>query len=281
VFGSARRGRAISTHGSAQFAGIALGGWLGGWIAQMWGWRAACFALGGLGLAYTALLWPGLRDIDGLAIQKQEEAKDPARQPLLLAALGAGFFVMCVMLWMLYAWLPDVIHERFGLSLAASGVNATLFLQLSSAAGLIGGGALGDWLRRRFVSGRFVLVAAGLAGAAPFAWWIFSASSLVVLRACAVAFGLFSAIMLSNVMAAAYDITPRKSWGATAGMMTLVGGFGGGGATLAAGMLRSRFHPSELMLHATAAALVAAAGLAACVTLENHRHDTTKLRHLR
>ena len=76
--------------------------------------------------------------------------------------MAAAYFLICAMLWMLYAWLPDTIHSRFGLSLAGSGLNATLFLQISSAAGVLGGGALGDWAAARSASGRFYLVAAGL-----------------------------------------------------------------------------------------------------------------------
>jgi MFS family permease len=268
VFGSRRKGKAMAAHGSAQFAGIALGGWLGGLLAQTWDWRAACYTMGLAGLFYGVVLaWklrPGEPDREG------PRASAPERFEMsgLLVAMAAAYFLICAMLWMLYAWLPDTIHSRFGLSLARSGLNATLFLQISSAAGLLGGGVLGDWAGARWASGRCYLVAAGLLVATPFASAIFLAGSLPVLRACSIGFGLFTGIMLSNVIPAAFDLAPAGRYGQVAGSMTLVGGFGGGVATLAAGALRARIDVSSLMSGAALAGSLAAVILA--LTVRNH-----------
>ena len=235
VFGDALRGRAIAMHGTAQFAGIALGGWLGGFAADRWGWRAACLALGGFGILYSGVVGLSLRGLR----EKREETKPYALRDVrvspCLAAIGGCFFLICAMLWMLYAWLPDDVHRRFSLDLASSGANATLVLQVCAMAGLLGGGALGDWGRRRWAAARAFLMAAGLAACAPFAWLCFAATSLPMLWVGEAGFGLFSGLMLSNVIAGAYDLVPESQHGITAGSMTLVGGVGGGLATVAAG----------------------------------------------
>ena len=49
-----------------------------------------------------------------------------------------------MILWMLYAWLADLIDERFHLSLAESGFRATLFLEAGCAAGVLLGEVLAD-----------------------------------------------------------------------------------------------------------------------------------------
>ena len=258
VFGNRRKGKAMSIHGSAQFAGIALGGWLGGLLAQTWGWRAACCIIGGTGLMYLAMLAWKLHP--GNPAPEPQAAKPPERFEIsgLLVAMAAAYFLICAMLWMLYAWLPDVIHSRFGLSLAGSGWNATLFLQVSSAAGLLTGGALGDWASHKWASARSYLVAGGLFAAMPFAYSIFAAGSLPILRGCALGFGLFVGIMLSNVIPAAFDFAPAARYGQVAGSMTLIGGLGGGLATLTAGALRSRIEVGSLMQATALAASVAA-----------------------
>jgi MFS family permease len=265
VFGNALRGRVIALHGMAQFAGIALGGWLGGFAADKWGWRMACYTLGGCGLIYSLVAG---RMLHGMQNARQESRRYSLRSirvtPCLLGISGC-FFLICAMLWMLYAWLPDAIHSRFALSLTASGVNATLVLQVSSMAGLLSGGALGDWARQRRVAARGFLIAAGLLCTAPFAWLCFAAASLEVLWIAEAGFGIFSAIMLSNVIAGAYDLVPESQHGIIAGLITLVGGLGGGLAMLAAGVWIAHTPPEVMMLWMAMASAIAGVLLAVLV----------------
>jgi hypothetical protein len=79
---------------------------------------------------------------------------------------------------------------------------------------------------------------------------------------------LFTGIMLSNVVPAAFDLARPGRYGLVAGSMTLVGGFGGGVATLAAGALRARIDVGSLMSGAALAGSLAALILAA--TARNH-----------
>jgi MFS family permease len=57
------RSRALSIHASAQFTGIALGGWYGGWTADHIGWRSGFFLLGFTGIAYSAVLFTAFRNL--------------------------------------------------------------------------------------------------------------------------------------------------------------------------------------------------------------------------
>ena len=118
-------------------------------------------------------------------------------------ALSITFLSFCSMLWMLYAWLPSYIYDTFHLSLADSGITATLFLQSGSALGAMLGGYVGDTYgaSRRF--GRFHVLIFGLVLCPPFALGTFAAPSLLLLKISALCFGLFAGIFVSNIFASA------------------------------------------------------------------------------
>jgi MFS family permease len=144
---------------------------------------------------------------------------------------------MCFLLWMIYAWLPDYLRSKFHLDLAGSGLHATLTLQVGSACGLLSGGWLGDRLVRVRAPGRCYVVAAGLLVAAPLAPAIFAAPTIPLVQLAAAGFGFFSGLMLSNVVAGAYQMVPPQRYGLTAGCLTLAGGLAGGIGTLLGGLL--------------------------------------------
>ena len=50
------RSRAFSVHATAQFTGIVLGGWFGGWMAEHIGWRTGFYLLGASGVAWVMVL---------------------------------------------------------------------------------------------------------------------------------------------------------------------------------------------------------------------------------
>jgi len=55
-YAPAARSRALGIHQSAQFAGLVVGGWYGGWMADHVSWRAGFAVAGGAGLLYAAAL---------------------------------------------------------------------------------------------------------------------------------------------------------------------------------------------------------------------------------
>src|SRR5580704_11680548 len=106
----------------------------------------------------------------------------------LFLALAFSFFWFCAMLWIVYSWLPDLLYERFRLSLSSSGLNATLYIQLSCGVGVLIGGWLADRLALRIRSARLYVVGCGMFLGAPFAYLAFGAVTLARFRLYAVAF---------------------------------------------------------------------------------------------
>jgi sugar phosphate permease len=149
---------------------------------------------------------------------------------------------------MLYAWLPVFVYERYGLSLTQSGLTATLYLQSSSAAGVLLGGVLGDALSRRYANARLHVVIWGLLGCAPFALATFAVHSLPLLKMSACGFGLFAGFLMANMFSALYDVSGPHNYGLATGVMNAIGGLGAGSAILITGIWRSSVGIEPLML---------------------------------
>lgn len=261
--GSGLRSRAISLHGSAQFAGAAAGGWLGGWMAERFGWRSSFYCLALAGAVWAAIIWKRMPRTSTQSRQHTGSLRDLL--DLRYAILTLAFFSFCAILWMLYAWLPLFLHEKYTLSLSESGWKATLFLQSGSLAGILLGGVAGDWISRRLRTGRLALVAGGLLLSSPFAVWILSVSNLQAASAAGVGFGLFAGLMMANVVAAAYDLVPERSYGVAAGMLTFAGGLAGGLGILFAGVWKDSFGIESAMRIAAGGAAASALLLALTV----------------
>jgi len=237
----ATRSKALAVHSTAQFSGIVAGGWYGGWAADHIGWRPGFMALAGAGVIYACVLWSVFRRVPkttAVATKLTAKPGDIFKSNCFLA-LSLAFFMFCSMLWMLYAWFPSFIYERYHLSLTASGLTATVYLQTSCMVGVLAGGVLADWLVKRVRSGRFLIAVAGLAGSAPFGFLSLAAGSLAIAKLSAAAFGFFAGVFVANTFAAAFDVVSRKNYGLTTGVLNLTGGLAGGAAMLAAGLWKA------------------------------------------
>jgi len=238
----ATRSRALSIHASAQFTGIALGGWYGGWSADHIGWRSGFSLLGVIGVAYSAVLFATFRklpsSLDRSAVRQSASPLDILKSRSYIA-LCVAFFAFALILWMLYAWLPNFIYEKYGLSLTDSGSLATLYLQVGSFIGVLAGGALADRFVQRVPAARFYLVATGFLLSVPLAWVMLSVNSLAAVRIASGAFGIFAGLGIANIFAATYDVIAPRNYGLGAGSLNMLGGLSGGAGILAAGMWKA------------------------------------------
>jgi MFS family permease len=227
------RSRALGIHQSAQMIGVVGGGWFGGWAGDHIGWRQGFGVLFLIGVAYAAFLlfvfraWPAERDEPA----KTERLPNRLpRSPVFWALLLVyGWF--CAIQWIVYAWLPDHLYERFGYSLTASGYNATVFIQFTCLTGVVLGAWLADHLVKRIPAGRLYLTGIGFFLSAPCAYLMFSVSTIGEFRFFALTFGLLSGLNVGNGIAAAYDVVHDKNYSFAGGVYNMAGG-----ASAAAGM---------------------------------------------
>jgi predicted MFS family arabinose efflux permease len=221
------RSRALSLHCTAQMTGIVVGGWGGGWLADHIGWRSTFALLSLAGVAYAPVLFLGLR---GLPRPSDKTVVTPVPYRIVRSrcylALALAFSAFCLMLWMIYAWFPNFLFQRFRLSLAESGLTATMYLQTSTIIGVLGLGALADWAATRLPGARFYIVALGILLSAPFAYLSFRLSSLASVKLASAGFGFFAGGLHANLASAAYDVIHQRDYGIGVGALNMIGGAG-------------------------------------------------------
>jgi len=250
------RSRALSIHQSAQLVGIIAGGWYGGWAAEHIGWRVGFVVLCIAGISYSFVLAKIFHRtaVAGSPVRRRPngDARSLFRVPLYLL-LTFSFFWFCGMLWIVYAWLPDLLYRRFHLSLSSSGLDATLCIQVCCGVGVLAGGWLADRLILRIAAARFYIVGCGMFLSAPFAYLAFAAITLTEFRLFAAAFGLLAGFAIGNIFAAAYDVISDLNYSFAAGVLNMTGGLSGGGAMLLVGIYKNEFGITNLMAFAAAA----------------------------
>jgi MFS family permease len=145
---------------------------------------------------------------------------------LLMGAFLCSNFVAVVLL----TWMPKFVHDQFGLSLAASGLTATLYVQLASMAGSPLGGYLADAWRRKSPKGRAGVQMVGVLCGAPFVALCGLTQSIGVLVVALTVWGLFKGLYDANIWAALFDVIRPEARGTAVGVMNMMGWLAGGGS---------------------------------------------------
>ncbi len=260
------RATATGLHQSGLYAGIVLGGSLGGWLGQRHGWRAPFTILGAVGVAYALLLTVGLRRAShGTAMRSSLELRASLRKLSSLSGywrLTAAFSAVGLANWLVYTWLPSYLYERFHLTLASAGFSATFYIQTASFAGILVGGMVGDYWALRRLRGRVWVQAAGLAGAAPCLFLVGAVESFPLLIAALIIYGLGRGIYDSNAMPVLCQIAPDELRSTGYGVFNFASCVVGGVAAALAGFLKSSlglglaFQAAALLLVGAAWALL-------------------------
>lgn len=252
--GARTRSRAMSIHQSSVYAGTIAGGSVAGVLGQQYGWRSSFYVFGALGILLGLMLLFLLREPrrasdareltsatlpgskSGAVRTIAELFTNPMVRILTVVFVGANFVAMIFLTWM-----PSFLYRKFNLSLAMSGVSATVYLQIASVLGVISGGVLADRLARKNRAGRMLTQAIGLSLGVPFiflAGWTLSVPRMILALA---GFGYFKGLYDANIWASLHDVVTPEQRASAVGFMNSIGWIGGGVAPVAIAAASERF----------------------------------------
>ncbi len=235
------RSRAIAVLTTAQIVGTVGGSWFGGWMADRGQWREAFFVLGAIGLLYSIPYFLFLRKLDEDTPSKSQEIAKKLTFTILIKV--HTFVLLCVVfpvfvfgLWLLYGWLPTFLHDKFVLNQSESAFNATIYIQITTAIGLLGGGVISDFLYRKTKASRLWVMTASLILCAPCLHMLGNSETLEATRIAAAGFGLFSGLLMGNIFPAAFEVVPSETRASAVGVLNFCGAVISGFAALFGGM---------------------------------------------
>jgi MFS transporter, Spinster family, sphingosine-1-phosphate transporter len=174
------RSLATGIHFSGLYAGLALGG-VGGYIAELWGWRYGFHVFGLFGCGYAIILLLLLGDREKENNTDAEELTATSVQPIQLRSsirsligersyllLLVYFVVFGIANWLIYAWLPTFLRDQFSLGLGDAGISATLYPQIGSFIGVLLGGIWADRWFKKNPRSRILVIVIGFTVGVPF-----------------------------------------------------------------------------------------------------------------
>ena len=135
--------------------GILVGFLLGGWITQLYGWRAALFTVGIPGILLALLVYRKLDEpergaVDGLSRKTEVQPFWFSLRTLMASptfrhlSFATGLYTV---LWLgVVQWLPSFFTRSFGLGIGEVGTWLAIILSSSQLIGMLTGGYLADRL---------------------------------------------------------------------------------------------------------------------------------------
>lgn len=229
------RGRALSLHQTAVFAGAGMGALAAGYMADALGWQAPFLIFGALGFLVVGILFVLLRDAPPRAVTSEAPPAAPLRTVLGIKPA----LMLCVVFFLangastgVTVWAPSFVHDVLGLNLGGSALVGAATIQVAGFLTVPFSGLLGDYLARRTPVGRFYTLAIGLAAAAmllvPLLWAKTAGMVGLVLLLTSIGKGIFDGC----IYAAMHDVVPPHARATAVGMMTMIGFFGAGASPL-------------------------------------------------
>lgn len=223
------RALALSIHQASLYIGVMVTGFLGGYIAERWGWRSTFFMYGGGGIVLGFILMFRLLDAPAPAAVSSAGARDSVWQALgvlfrspTALLLTAGFTAIVFVNNAYVVWAPVFLQERFQLSLTKAGGFAMFYHHLAALVGII----IGGWLSDRLAAARPVfrpqMMGAAMLLGAPVIFFVGRADSLIVACATMAGFGLFRGLYEANTHAALFQVIAPRHRASAVGIMTML-----------------------------------------------------------
>lgn len=224
------RALALSVHQASLYLGVMVSGFLGGYIADRWGWRSAFYAFGGCGIVLGMVFVWRLKD----APREAGEGGQPAAKVGPVEALGvlfrtptallatAGFTAIVFVNNAYLVWAPNFLEQKFRLSLAEAGGQSMFYHHLAAMIGVLVGGRVSDLMVLRRPQFRLQLQTTSMLLAAPLIVAVGLGGSLVITCAAMAGMGLFRGLCESNTQATLFDVIAPRYRASALSMMVMI-----------------------------------------------------------
>lgn len=247
------RGRAFALYVLGVPLGSFVGTFVGGWIAEVYGWRAAFFVVGGAGLIVAPLLPILVREpARGTFDQAPPDAQTPSfgkafsyfwkSKLFVLTAIGCGLTAFCGNA--LLSWAPAYLAREHGLTLREIGTT----LSFGTAFAMVVAAWAGAWIADRAAMRSPILLAllpaAAICLATPFLLGFTLTDNWLLSSALLVPAVIFTSIYLVPALALLQNRTPAEAR-ATVGaiLLFLINLVGLGGGPVFVGALSDALSP--------------------------------------
>ena len=217
------RARALALFQTSVYCGLIASGWIGGALAQRFGWRMVFWLFGGIGVALSFALQGRLRGTKRstsqvstaqLAASARAIVSQPVARYIALAS-AATIFVNIGYL----TWITSYLYDRFRMPLEKAGLTSMLFHHALAFAGVILGGIVSDRYAPARPRIRMEIQAAALLAGAPFLFLLGRAATEWAAYGALAAFGLFRGLFESNLYPAFYSVIEPRYHSAASGLL--------------------------------------------------------------
>lgn len=275
VFHKKTRAFALAIHQSSLYVGVITSGFLGGYIAEMWGWRSAFYVFGFAGIVLGVVLMLRLKDVprdtsDGRGRVGLKEAFGVVLRTRTAWLLTTGFVAIVFVNNAYIVWAPNFVQQKFNLSLTVAGGYSMLYHHIAAMIGVLIGGKLSDAMvpsRRQF---RLQLQTISMLLGAPMIFLMGQSSTLVATWVTMAAMGFFRGLYEANTHASLFDVIEPRYRASAVGVMTTIGFLAGSASPLLMGYCRRVFGEAQGLSYGFSALSIAyvLGGIAMLVALK-------------
>lgn len=210
------RALALSLHQAALYVGVMTSGFLGDWIQQEWGWRAAFYVFGGCGILLGFVFVFRLKDspdppaptgaVPGNGGMLEALAVIFRIPSALMVTLGLTAIVFVNNGFIV--WAPEFLREKENLAMA--GGYALFWHHLPALIGISIGGPLSDYWAIKRPTARLELQAVAMALGVPSIVLMGLAPSFAIACLGLALFGFFRGLYESNTHAAMFQVVAPR-----------------------------------------------------------------------
>ena len=247
------RAFAMSIHQTALYCGMIGSGVIAGYLGQTYGWRSPFFLFGALGLFWALLMFfrlkdPGQKKAGSENIQSTTVQKIPLKEVVGSVFRKKSVLMLCLVFGCLVfvnvgyvTWMPTLLHEKFGLTLAQAGFSSMFYHVVCAFIGVMAGGKIADYFSLKRKNGRLLVVGVGFLLCVPFVYLMGAASSLTFSIFGLAGFGLFRGVCDSAFFAGLFDVVEPKYRSSGQGLVISFGLLIGSLAPVVLGWIKTVF----------------------------------------